>query len=124
MRKWLYLAGAIVFEVSGTLALRASLDQSAWLVLVVIGYLMSFGFLAAVLRLGTPIGVAYGIWGASGVALTAVLAYFLFDDPLTWVMSLGIVVVAAGVLVVEVGSEKALKERALAERATAEQADS
>lgn len=127
MRMWLYLAGAIVFEVSGTLALRASFDQSVWLVLVVVGYLVSFGFLAAVLRQGAPIGVAYGIWGASGVALTAVFAYFLFDDPLTWVMSLGIVIVAAGVLVVETGSEKAVAGRAQAERAQAdrpEQADS
>lgn len=110
VKKWLYLAGAIAFEVSGTLSLRASFDQSIWMVLVVIGYLVSFGFLAAVLREGAPIGVAYGIWGASGVALTAVFAFFLFGDPLTWVMSLGIVVVAAGVLLVEIGSERAQAE--------------
>lgn len=107
MRKWLFLIGAIVFEVSGTLALRASLDNSLWVVVVAIGYVVSFGFLAAVLREGAPIGVAYGIWGASGVALTAVLARFLFDEPLTAVMSLGIAVIAAGVLLVEVGSQKA-----------------
>lgn len=111
MRKWLFLAGAIAFEVSGTLALRASLDNGLWVIVVAIGYVVSFGFLAAVLREGAPIGVAYGIWGASGVALTAVLASFLFGDPLTWVMSLGIVVVAAGVLLVEIGSQKAEKSR-------------
>ncbi|MFD4367281.1 DMT family transporter [Rhodococcus sp. NPDC058521] len=107
MRKWLFLVGAIVFEVSGTLALRASLDNSLWVVAVAIGYVVSFGFLAAVLREGAPIGVAYGIWGASGVALTAVLARVLFDEPFTTVMGLGIAIVASGVLLVEVGSQKA-----------------
>ena len=36
--------------------------------------------------------------------LTAVLASVLFGDPLTWLMSLGIVVVVAGVFLVEFGA--------------------
>ena len=53
---------------------------------------------------GVPLGVAYGIWAAAGVAIIAVVSRLLFDEPLTWVMGLGIVLIVGGVLLVEVGS--------------------
>jgi len=104
MRKWTMLGVAIVSEVVATLSLRAALDHRAWFLLVAAGYLAAFVLLAAVLAAGMPVGVAYGIWAASGVALTAVLASFVFDDPFTLPMGLGIVLVIAGVLLVELGS--------------------
>ncbi len=104
MSRWTMLAVAIVSEVVGTLSLRAALDHSAWFVLVAVGYLAAFALLAAVLAAGMPVGVAYGIWAASGVALTAVLASWVFDDPFTLPMGLGIVLVIIGVLLVELGS--------------------
>ncbi|MEW2379227.1 SMR family transporter [Micromonospora sp. NPDC047812] len=107
MKQWLYLAGAIGLEVSGTLALRAANDHAAWIALVVVGYTLSFVLISLVLREGMPIGVAYGIWAASGVTLTALLAALLFGDALTWVMGLGFAVIVAGVLLVELGSHQA-----------------
>ncbi|WP_299535955.1 multidrug efflux SMR transporter [uncultured Streptomyces sp.] len=104
MRKWLLLMAAILLEVCATLALRAALDAPAWYVLVVTGYIGAFTALALLLRLGMGVGVAYGIWGASGVALTAVLATVLFGDPLTATTGLGIALVVGGVLCVELGS--------------------
>ena len=80
MKKWLFLAAAIGFEVTATLALRAANDHLGWLALVVVGYPVSFAFLAMLLREGMSIGVAYGVWSASGVALTALLAVPLFGD--------------------------------------------
>ncbi|MGW2276546.1 DMT family transporter [Streptomyces sp. NPDC001770] len=110
-RKWLFLVGAIASEVAATLALRAALDARPWFALVVAGYVAAFTMLALVLREGMPIGVAYGIWGASGVAVTAVLAALLFGDPLTWLMGLGVVAVAGGVLTVEIGAQRATAAR-------------
>lgn len=107
MKPWLLLGGAIVAEVTATLALRATVDHPAWVSLVIIGYSGAFVCLALVLREGMPIGVAYGIWAAFGVALTAVLAAVIFGDPFTWLIALGIAVVIAGVLLVELGSHKA-----------------
>ncbi|MDX2375583.1 SMR family transporter [Microbacterium sp. LRZ72] len=104
MRTWLYLAAAIVLEVSATLSLHLLTEHIAWLVLVVVGYAGAFVSLSLLMRAGAPIGVVYGVWAACGVALTAVLAAVLFGDPLTWVMSLGIVLVIGGVLLVEIGS--------------------
>ena len=74
MRTWALLIAAIAMEVAATLALRASLDNDAWYLVVVAGYVGSFVLLTMVLRSGMPVGVAYGIWGASGTAATAVLA--------------------------------------------------
>ncbi|MFE2034950.1 DMT family transporter [Streptomyces scopuliridis] len=107
MRKWLLLCAAILLEVTATLSLRAALDQPAWFALVAVGYIGSFTALSFVLRLGIGIGIAYGIWGASGVALTAVLATVIFGDPLTATMGLGIALVIGGVLCVELGSQAA-----------------
>jgi small multidrug resistance pump len=101
----LLLAGAIVLEVGGTLSLRAAdgFAKPLWNIPVAIGYLGAFTLLSLVLKAGMPVGVAYAIWAAVGVVLTAVLAHFIFHDPLTWLMGLGIALIVGGVVVVELG---------------------
>ena len=106
-RTWLLLLGAIGTEVIGTLSLRASQDNIQWLMLVVAGYLASFTLLTRVLRAGMPVGVAYGIWGALGTAITAGVAAMVFGDPFTALVALGIGLIIAGVLLVEFGSHAA-----------------
>ncbi|MFD0901486.1 DMT family transporter [Actinomadura sediminis] len=104
---WLYLAGAILTEVTGTLSLRMASQpggRRAWFALVAAGYLAAFAFLALALYDGLGIGVAYGIWAASGVALTAIASRVLFKEALTRVMGLGIALIAAGVLFIELGA--------------------
>ena len=100
---WLALVGAILVEVFATLSLRASdgFRKKAWIVPVTAGYLASFYLLWVSLSLGMPVGIAYGVWTACGVALVAILARFLFAEPLTWVMVLGIGLIMAGVLTIE-----------------------
>ena len=61
----------------------------------------SFYLLWLSLSLGMPVGIAYGIWTACGVALVAVVARYLFSEPLTGVMVLGIGLIVAGVLTIE-----------------------
>ncbi|MGV0836507.1 DMT family transporter [Mycolicibacterium thermoresistibile] len=101
---WWALAGAIVLEVAATLSLRASegFRKKAWIVPVVVGYLASFSLLWWTLALGMPVGIAYGIWTACGVALVALFARWLFAEPLTRMMLLGIALIVAGVLTIEV----------------------
>src|SRR6478609_6189443 len=106
MRKWVLLSAAIATEVTGTLSLRASQDHSAWLVVVVAGYISSFILMAAVLRAGMPVGVAYGIWGAVRTAVTAVAASVIFGEAFTWPLAAGIALIIAGVLLVEFGSHE------------------
>jgi small multidrug resistance pump len=100
---WAALAGAIGFEVIATLSLRASegFRKRRWIIPVAIGYLLSFYLLWLTLRLGMHVGIAYGVWTACGVALVALAARALFDEPLTWLMGLGILLIIAGVLTIE-----------------------
>lgn len=100
---WWALTGAILIEVIATLALRASdgFRKKAWLLPVIVGYVASFSLLWVSLKLGIPVGIAYGVWTACGVALVAVLARFLFAEPLTWMMGGGIALIVAGVLTIE-----------------------
>ena len=50
-----------------------------------------------------PVAVAYGIWSAVGVALIALLARLIWKEPLTARMIFGLVLIMAGVLLVEFG---------------------
>lgn len=106
--EWVYLAGAIIFEVLGTLCMRMGAHGSSkWYIGLVLGYLLAFTSLSLALMEGMGLGVAYGIWVAVGVAITAVLSKILFDEPLTWMMTAGIAIVIGGVLLVEMGAESA-----------------
>jgi len=103
---WLFLGGAILFEVGGTLALRQSdgLRRRVWLAPVVLGYLAAFVLLWLTLDAGMAVGVAYGVWAATGVALTALAGHILFKDPLSSMMLVGIAAIAGGVLLIELGA--------------------
>ncbi|NOJ58949.1 SMR family transporter [Arthrobacter sp. 260] len=101
---YLFLLGAILFEVGGTVSLRLAVDDKRWYGAVVVGYLVAFTMLTLTLASGLPLGVAYGIWAASGVALTAVIGKFLFKEPFTWLMGLGIILIVGGVLLIELGA--------------------
>lgn len=104
---WALLGGAIGSEVIGSLSLRAALEQGWWYAVVVIAYLVAFTLLRETMRRGMALGVAYGIWGAMGVALTAVGSAAIFGEALNATMILGMALVIAGVLCVELGSQSA-----------------
>lgn len=106
---WVFLTAAIAFEIAATMALRASdgLRKKSWAPVILGGYVICFVFLSLALRAGMAVGVAYGIWAAAGIALTAIIARVAFQDPLTKVMGLGIALIAVGVLLVEFGAQAA-----------------
>ena len=110
MTKWLLLILAIALEVTGSLSLKAALDAPAFYALVALSYVGAFLALFQSMRRGMGLGVGYGIWGASGVALTAAMSFVIFAEPVTPLMSVGIVLVMGGVLLVELGSQAAQKK--------------
>ncbi|MCS3441946.1 DMT family transporter [Microbacterium phyllosphaerae] len=103
---WPPLLLAIALEVSATLSLRAAegVSHPLWLIPVVIGYTGSLWLLSIVLDRGMPVGVAYGIWSAIGVVLTAIMGTVLFGELLGPVQIIGIGAIVVGVLLVELGS--------------------
>ena len=110
MKRWLLLAAAIVLEVTATLSLKAALDAPALYAVVAVGYSGAFAALGLALRAGMPLGVGYGIWGACGVVITAVASALLFGEALTPLMGAGIALIMGGVLLVEVGSQRAQRD--------------
>ena len=81
MNAWLTLGIAIVAEVIGTTALKASegftrLGPSA---IVVAGYAVAFYCLSLVLRT-IPVGVTYAIWSGLGIVLITLVAYVVYGQ--------------------------------------------
>jgi len=102
---WLLLALAIASEVTATLSLRASegLRRRRWIPVIVVGYLAAFTLLGTILAMGMPVGVAYGVWAAAGVAITAILGRVIFQDHFSVLMAIGVVLIGAGVAMIELG---------------------
>ncbi|MEU7767837.1 multidrug efflux SMR transporter [Nocardia sp. NPDC049190] len=101
----LLLACAIASEVTATVSLKYSHGFSNVVpsIVVVIGYGAAFFFLSQVLMRGMPIGVAYGIWSAVGVATIAMIGVLFLNERLTLVQVGGIGLVILGVLALELG---------------------
>lgn len=102
---WVLLVLAIASEVTATLSLRASegLRRRRWIPVIVVGYVLAFSLLGAVLALGMPVGVAYGVWAAAGVAITAIMGRVIFKDHFSVVMAIGVALIAVGVVLIEFG---------------------
>lgn len=105
MVAYVLLAVAIVLEVVGTTALKLSDGFTRlWPSVVVVGsYLLAFAALGQVLKLGVPVGVAYAIWAAFGIALIATVGVVFFQEQLTTPMIIGLGMVVGGVVLLELG---------------------
>lgn len=102
---WALLVLAIASEVTATLSLRASegLRRRRWIPVIVVGYLAAFTLLGTILAMGMPVGVAYGVWAAAGVAITAVMGRVIFKDHFSVMMAIGVALIALGVVLIEFG---------------------
>ncbi len=102
------LAAAIVCEVGGTTCLRLSEGFSvlAPSIAVAVLYTISFTLFTMVLK-EMSLGLAYGIWGGVGTLLTTLVGVFLFHDAFTAVMGVGLVLVIAGIALLNQGTEEA-----------------
>lgn len=106
MQQWIFLSVAIVSEVTATSALKASNEFSRlWpSLVVVVGYAAAFYFLSLTLRT-IPVGVVYAIWSGVGVALIALVAWLFFGQALDIPAIIGLLLIVAGVVVINVFSK-------------------
>lgn len=101
---YLFLALAIVGEVIGTTFLKFTSGEKAvwWAYAIVgVGYVFAFSMLSLTLARGVPLGTAYAIWAGVGVVLVAIISWLAFGETLTWQQVAGIVLVTAGVVMLE-----------------------
>ncbi|MBI6530533.1 QacE family quaternary ammonium compound efflux SMR transporter [Proteus vulgaris] len=103
-----YLMLAIISEVIATTMLKASEGFSRLYpsIVVVIGYCFSFWALSQVVRV-MPLGIAYAIWSGLGIVLVSVAAVFLYQQKLDLPAIIGMGLIIAGVLVINLLSKSA-----------------
>ena len=102
---YLYLAIAIVGEVVGTAALKATKEFTRLIpsLIVVVGYGTAFFFLTLALRT-IPVGIAYAVWAGIGIVLISAAAWVLYKQALDAPAIVGIALIAIGVVVINVFS--------------------
>lgn len=108
VRPYVYLAAAIAAEVTGTTALKLSegFTNPVPSAVVVAGYVGSFYLLGLVLE-ELPVGVVYATWAAVGIVATALVGVVFFDESLDPAGVLGMLLVVAGVVVLNAVSDAA-----------------
>ncbi|MDR2983077.1 MAG: QacE family quaternary ammonium compound efflux SMR transporter [Puniceicoccales bacterium] len=107
--KYVLLAIAILAEVIGTSALKTSESfTKLWpSLMVIICYGVAFYCLSRVLD-SIPVGIAYAIWSGAGIAAITAIGWFFFKQSLDAPALLGIGLIIAGVVILNVFSKSAV----------------
>ena len=102
---YLYLFLAIVAEVAGTTCLKLSNGFTRPLPagVTLVAYAISFYLMSLTLR-SIPTGVAYAIWSGVGIVLITAIAWVFLDQRLDAGALAGIVLIVAGVVVLNLFS--------------------
>lgn len=103
---YLYLAGAIGLEVIGTTMLQKSEQFTRPLptIAMAAAYIVSMYCLSHTLRV-VPLGIAYAMWGGLGIILTTVVGLTLFGQKLDLWGVVGITLILAGTVVINLMSQ-------------------
>jgi small multidrug resistance pump len=102
---YLFLAAAIMGEIAATVSLKLSEGFTRlWpSIVVVVGYAIAFTALSRALKLGMPVGVAYAVWSAIGVAAVALIGWKFLGETLNPTMVVGLALIIGGVVTLELG---------------------
>jgi len=104
MKHWIFLSVAIVAEVIATSALKASEGFTKPLPTIVMA--IGYGIAFYLLTLRTiPVGIAYAIWSGAGIVLITAAAWFLYGQKLDAPAIIGMGLIVAGVVVLNVFSK-------------------
>jgi quaternary ammonium compound-resistance protein SugE len=96
---WLIVLIAGLLETGWALGLKYSDGFSKPIpsVLTILGAIASFWLLSIAMK-ELPVGTAYAVWVGIGAVGTAVLAVFLFGDPVSLWRVIGILLILAGII--------------------------
>ena len=100
---YLYLIGAILCEVTGTMLLPVSKNFTRPIIsiILVLAYVIAFYLLTFALK-EIPLAIAYATWAGMGVFLISVLGYFFYSESLQWQSMIGLLLIAVGVAIVNI----------------------
>lgn len=100
------LVAAIIFEVLGTTAMQAAqhFSRPGPTLMMVVCYAVAFFFLSWSLRY-VPVGIAYAIWSGLGIVLISLVGYLAFGQRLDAAAIVGLGLIVAGVVVLNLFSK-------------------
>ena len=99
MNAWLIVLIAGLLETGWALGLKYSdgFTKPVPSVLTILGALASFWLLSIAMK-ELPVGTAYAVWVGIGAVGTAIMAVFLFGDPVSLWRVIGILLIVAGII--------------------------
>jgi len=99
---WIYLAFAIIFEVSATLSIKqATLGNTyVWGAVITALYTISFSFVYYATK-SIEIGTVYAIWAGMGTALIVMLGWIIFKEDMNWHKIIGVLSIIFGVVLLK-----------------------
>ena len=106
-KTYLFLIGAIFFEVAGTMLLPITQNFTKLIPTTALSifYLSAFYLLTFVVN-KLPISIVYATWSGLGVFTIAILGYIFYKQTLSWQAILGLFLIVVGVALVNIFSSK------------------
>ena len=101
LKTYLFLVGAIICEVCGTMLLPVTQNftKITPTVFLAVFYLSAFYLLTFVVD-KIPIAIVYGTWSGLGIFTIAILGYIFFNQTLTYQAIIGLFLIIIGVVLV------------------------
>ena len=98
---YLYLLGAIIFEVCGTLLIPLTNNFKNIIPLfgLMVCYLISFYFMTFAIKT-IPLAIVYATWSGLGIFIVAILGFLFYNQQLQWQSIVGLFFIALGVTLV------------------------
>jgi small multidrug resistance pump len=99
MHHWLFLSGAILLEVAGTISMKLSegFTRPIPSVLIFVFYIISFVALTFAIE-KIEVSTAYTIWAGVGTALIAITGLVYFGETATAIKFISIILIIIGVI--------------------------
>jgi multidrug transporter EmrE-like cation transporter len=106
-KTYLFLIGAIFFEVAGTMLLPITQNFTKLIPTTALSifYLSAFYLLTFVVN-KLPISIVYATWSGLGVFTVAILGYIFYKQTLSWQAISGLFLIVIGVALVNIFSSK------------------
>ena len=97
--KWLMLLLAGIFEIMWAIAMKYSngFTNTFPAIITIVTYILSAVFLAIALKY-LPLGTTYVMWVAFGIIGTTILSVLLFNEKLTILQIISIIIILIGVI--------------------------
>ncbi|MEW6354249.1 MAG: multidrug efflux SMR transporter [Pseudomonadota bacterium] len=99
MSAWTYLFAAIFLEVAGTISMKLSEGFTKLVpsVLLFVFYIASFIALTLTLK-RLDVSITYAVWSGVGTAVIALIGFVYFNEPLTALKIISILLIIVGVV--------------------------